>query len=696
MAVSNPIIAIILVITMLLSPAASVENGVELPKTTITLINDQGEVIAFGSVDTTKGLPALFFDILDSGMIFTGESTYYNEEGTNYVFHSAALLQSIAAAAQAFTPPTEEELNALTALAEEIVKDISPEAVNIALAEGGLKVDVDVDKLAKDLHTAVPMALLQHGSRVDGLLNRYAGALLGEEISCMNLAEAWLEMGLDELETGVKAQLEIQQGEEGLLIKGAACGAGFEVNIGESRFAFCLTAADGTAYHLDTDDLGMLAYLFASVPSAITEEAFSITQERGKIAEEGSMDFAAYAQEGEIKPVEHDAYITTINLDTGALARDLNNGIVNALTANKDMLDMLLNKYRSWFALMDEDVAAQLTADVLIEIAQMGVIELPEEKGQLKVTVTSAFGARTTVEGFFGGYTLKGIVYENPNLCGQFVLAEDTLSNPFELRLDYSVEGGSYEQDVAVSLSSNEKIFDLFHSLNFSMTTERYMTSWKLTTDTDVLHAAYSDAETYLEAKIGAFSAYLDVDENDAVHCGFSLPEFFVDLHAADSNFSLDSSVLGLDYSEDYDGFVLNGYFCEDADSEERLCFGLSSGNYGLEAYIKDNWSTDIAFSGNGNAVSFRNGYDTYTLLPDYQYAGDRLQIVHNGSLENLVEVVEEGAKLSFFIYRGMDTSAVPVLTIIIDTAPAPIELPEDATELDLEQFMVKMEEYFQ
>ena len=714
MAVSNPLIAIILAISMLLS-AGGAGNEMELPKATVTLTNQAGETITLGSVQTENGLPALFFDILGSGMTITGDAAYLKNGQAVYAFRTAEAFQAIAAMAQTLsTPLSEEEMGVLQKLGEGIVKGISPEACRISLAQGGLKAEIDVDKLAHELHMAVPVALLQHGVYVDPILDRYTTALFGQKISCMHLAEKWLQLGLDTVQTGAKIHLQLQWAGENLVISGSACDIRFQATVNANRLYFSVITPDGVSYQMDTDDFGLLLSIFASLPASVTEDAFRITQEQGKIVEEGLMDAKAFAEEGEIKPVEHDAYITTIDWDLGALARDLNQGMADALTKNKAVLDMLINKYRCWFALMDEEMAAQLSADALIEIAQMGVFELPEEKGQLKVTVTPAFGVQTTVEGHFFGCELEGKITENPVLRGEFVLREADESDPVEIKLEYSAESQGYDQAISARLSSNEKILDLFRSMNFALTTERYMTSWKLTTDTDVLHAAYSDEETYLEAKIGAFSAHLDMDENDAVHCGFSLPEFFVDLHAADNNFSLDSSVLGLDYAEDYDGFVLNGYLCEDGDSEDRLCFGLSSGDNGLDAYIKDNWNVDMAFSGSANGITFRNGRDVYTLMPDYWYAAEkmlelkkedpygdhfvvnnRMLLLHNGQIESLIETVEEGAKISLLFYEGIDTTVAPVVTLTIDFDPDPIALP-DAIPVDMDQFLVKLGEYFQ
>ena len=84
--------------------------------------------------------------------------------------------------------------------------------------------------------------------------------------------------------------------------------------------------------------------------------------------------------------------------------------------------------------------------------------------------------------------------------------------------------------------------------------------------------------------------------------------------------------------------------------------------------------------------------------MPDYLNGEDRILIIRDGLVDAIVEgsVSEDGNVLSMFIYDGADTSVSPKMTIVIDTDPDPIALPEGAVELDMNQFMMKLEEYFQ
>lgn len=671
----NPIIALLLALSMLLSPAAYTKSE-PFPNFSVTVTNANGEEISAGLANTTSGLPAIFLNLLDQELLMTGEAAYLNDSTGTYAVSADELMSLVNTLTQSIPEPTEDDLTALMILLQGTMKGVSQEALSYSVMGSGLSVTIDVDQLAHDLHSAVPAVLTTYAPFLNPTLAKYSAALLGQAITAEELAAVWPELGLDQAATGLKLSLTVVETRDGISIIGAVCDVNFIAAIGENGFSCSISTPDGTVYAFDTADLLILANILASVPDSITRDAFSYDQVTTR-NENG-----------------YTTVTTTLKLDTAALASDLNRGIAYTIALNSDAVDELLNKYRSWIALFDPDFASQLTAQSLLQAFNSGALTLPAAEGELVIVVDNATGTGT-VNGYFANCTLTGkLATSSSTPAFSLIFAFEDRRSPLYLTLDC----WSDRYGTTLSFNSSEPVLDLFSTLTLSMV-DSYDFSWNLTTDTNVLRAGYSDAEQYMELKIGPMNASLHVDDNAVMHIEFFLPEFFADMHIGSENFSIDSSLFGLSCSETYRGFVFNGYICPDADSDDRISFGMDYCDVPsvFYAYLSAGRELDVSLYAGYNTLTFRNGSDVYELSPLHG-ASDTVVLTQNGQVVCSIvyeEVVTDRVIPTFRIYNGIDVAAAPVFTVALDAQPDPIDVPADAVFVDPATFVTRLEAFF-
>lgn len=661
----SPIVALLLALSMLFSPAAYTTPS-DVPEMTVTVTRADGESISGGLVKTTDGIPALILNVLQESLMITGDASYYSDGTVTYTVSANELMKLAGEAVQTLPEPTENDVNAIMLFVQGVAGGVSADALSIAPMGEGMSFAIDLDQLCKDLNTAVPNTLTTYAAFLNPTLAKYSQALAGEVITCEQLAAAWPELGLDQVNTGLKGNLSVVPGRDSLSIVGSLCDVSFVAKVTETGFSCSITSPDGKEYVLDTADLLVLAEVLSEVPSVMTDAGFSVTE---------------------------DGDTTTIKVDLAALSTDLNRSLTLAVALHSTEIDELLNKYRTWFELIDEDFAAQLTAANLAKAFQQGAISLPPYKGEL--TIEQDYETRTyNINGYFGNTTLSG-KYHSREDVGSFLLAFNDSYEPLYLTLDIATDYST----TSYSLSSSMPVLGLFNTVTLYID-DSYDAQYTLTTDTNVLRLSYSDDEQYMEAKIGPVNLSYKMDEADVNHFELYMMDFFARLLVAENHFALDTSVFGLDAALNNGGFSINGYVYEDFDPDYvRHDFGVHyNEDTMLSAYLAADGRNESCYAMTVTtqyaSVSFEG--DTYTLTPYYGAEGEAYVIALNGDPVYSVsgEVSEDGSATTMYFYTGLDMTVTPVFTVVLDNAPDKVAVPAGATPVDPETFAGLVEDF--
>ena len=679
MATANPIIALVMALCMLLSPATGITTDAELPALTVSLETAEGMNLSTGITKTAAGLPVIFLDSNGMGLSLSGETSYLSDGTGTYAVSADELVQLIASSMQSIPQPTEDDIKAIAILAQGLMGGVSAEAFSLNMMGTGMSFVFDLDQLAHELHTVVPNVLTTYAAYLDPTLAKYTPYLFGEVITAEQLAQAWPQLGLDQVNTGLSAKLTMLQSRSGITFIGAVADVNFVANLREDGFSVDVTTADGTTYAFDTADVLTLVEILATATNSISSNAFSREQ---------------------VTALNENYYkitTTTIKLDTAALANDLNRGLAYAIANNASTVDQLLNKYRSWIALVDEGLAAQLSAATLSQAFNGGLIELPAAKGEL-VVVANDYDRSVAVDGYFANVSLNGSYINGRGSSEQsasFTLKITDRYMPVIINVDYVAD----RYGSVMNFASNQKLFDLFRTLTIS-TQDRYDLQWHLSTDTNVLSADYSDEEQYMSAKIGPVNAKLHLDENDAAHFEFYAPEFFVDLHADEyGSFNVDSTIGGFEYAENYNGFTFNGYL--NNNYRYRTTFGLmltdSYRNSSMTGYLNTYDGEQYSFTMHNNGIEAVINGELYTVraleMADSNKVG--LTLSYNGAVMATLVLTNADTKITAELYQGADVTVTPYCKLTLDAAPAAFVAPADAIVVDAMTFLQKVDALF-
>lgn len=667
------ILTLLLALSMLASPMSGAGVS-DLPHFSYSIdFTDDSDGVdhSMGLVQTTGEQAAFYTSMADSAFYLTGEQAFIvRPDGAISVPASdfIALLYSMTGS---LPDPTEADANALMSFAQSLVSILSPDAFLLAPAGDGFVMELDVDALLADLNTGVPQLLTAHAEQLDPTVRKYSLALTGQPYTCAQLAAMWPQLGLGSVHTGVTIRLSILPQQDGsVTFLGGVADLTFIGRIGEDGFDLRFTTPDGVSYQLDSADLITVSLIASQAFSAVGHEAFMYTESRDTL--ESGYQMVTYE----------------IHLNTTALARDLNRGFAEAIRAKVDTVNALLDKYRSWIALFDPQLAQTLTADSLAAAFEGGLISLPHAIGLL--TVTDDMGARTAeIDGSLNQATLTGKISYGSGTSGSLLFTIDDRHVPVTIDADFLADYNAW----FCSLSSSLPIFDAIHTLTISYDGSGYGDSILITTDTNAFRLAYSAPEQYMELKIGEVNAYLRQDGNDVFHVNVYHPEFFADLHAGEEFVNLDSTFFGLDFAQGRnDSFTISGYIAPEANA--RYDFGLNLHESG------------------GYMGSFANGYFTGEDVDvSAVYVSDSLYITVDGELYSVVrdsetsalllcynhgifatiysEVADDLATLRIYEeYAGKDHTLPPLCTVTIDLDPAPISLPAGAQVTEVSSFV--------
>lgn len=667
----SPLMALLLALSMFLSPAANMgEAGADLPHATLSLdyTENHGD-FSVGLVETTDGQDAFYVTLEEGSFYLTGTTAMLEHDG-QLISVPAAELTALAYGALGMLPaPTEEDAMAVAWFAQALMDSVTGKSLSLLPMDNGVYVILNVDQLIAELDQAIPQVLTAYAEYLDPTIIKYSTALLGQSITSAELAEVWPELGLSELQTGLVLHATVQQQSNGsTFISATAADVNLSCTVSRDSFDMQITLPDGKVYPFSTADLLTVVQLLASVP-APTTAAFNAVETSGTNA------FGETTSN------------IVLTLDTTVMARDLNAGLAQVVADNAATVDALLNKYRSWFELIDPELAAFLTAENLASAFQQGLLSLPEIKGE--AVLTSHRGGSITVDGhftgFFGKATLTGSICTGWGNDISLTLTIDDGYDPLVLTYAQAADVWSKQ----VSITSSNPIFDLFRIISLHMDDNGFV----LTTDTNDLRLAYDAEEQYMEAKIGLLSASLREDENEDVHVNLSLPEFFLDLHIGGEALALDSTFFGLDYTETDSGPVIGGYIRPDL-YDDSTFFGLAVDEYTgvVQAYLKGE-DVDVQLNIAENVISFSDGDDLVTLIPDY--AREAYVLSFNGEEHITITGEEENDALTLHFFDGLDTEVAPAFTVTLDMSPAAINLPEGAQAVDARTFLMALLKLF-
>lgn len=678
----TPILSLLLALSMLVSPAFTTggQSDGELPAFTFSF--DQPMTpetdLTLGSAQTADGAPVLYFSQAGDALYITGDSLTLAAGDAVYSLPVADLAAYAAAAANQLPQPSEQDIVAVSVLAQGLISSISPDAFSFAPRGEGFALAVDVDRLLADVDAAMPQILSTYAAYIDPTLSKYSAPLLGTSITCEQLAQVWPQLGLSQLRTGLTLSLTVIPTADGLTLMGSIAQLSFVCRVGQNGLELRFTTPDGTVYPFDTADFATLAGIFADLPSIILQHYVTyenISDELGYLVKAGY----------------------TIQIDTTMLANDLNDAIGQTIAANAATLDPLLAKYQPWLALISPELAKADAAALSTLFTAERIIELPEITGYYSQYNTRvAYVIDSEITGDFGTMTLKG-----SQLTSRLSSYSMTASAPYTLTL--TINDG-YEPFIAtvnifstyrrshVSVDFSEPVLGLFSTLTYTMDNPgEYIV---INTDTDILRYAVSAEEQYMDVKVGPVSFNMRETEAEDWLFHLAMPEFFADVHTNDNTFTLDSTFIGLSVSENDDALVLSGYLTPD--EYTRYDFGLdahpdASYTGGLYHGFFSGEYNDITFTLADNNLHVSFDGDLYSFLPDYS---SNAYIVYCNR-EAIATLRGESADQvhTLWIYQGLDTTAEPVCTFVFDLDPAPVALPGDATPVDVPTFLQTLSE---
>lgn len=700
MAYATPFISLILALTMLFSSGA-ISTGDFSPFAVEMAAN--GETVSFGMVETTEDTPAAYLSHDGETFYLTGEkSVLVGQSGAAYT--PTPELSALLGTAMGLPPqPTEADVNALTSLFTGLMANISPDALSLAPTGNGFTFVADVDQLLDELETAMPQVLNTYAAQLDPLVRKYSVALTGRTLTCAELAAAWPQLGLSQLQTGVTLQLTVAEQDNGnVTILGKVCDATFIGSLRQDGFNVRFNTPDGKSYQLDTADLAVVAQLLGDLPQQVLAQSVTTTTE------------------GSTQTV-------TILVNTPVLARTLNQELARIVRENTETVDALLNKYRSWIELADAEVGANLTADRLAMALTAGIIELPEVIGSLSVVQDDSditvFNGRFT--GDMGVVTITGTAAMD-DLTAQSITYTITSDSGEGAPFMVTCTGHFAEENETLTYTFSEPVFGLFRTLNFAFksyayydfygrteeefiqelydeyyawsfyqdyygsveeyieeTMEYYLvsgTTLSVTTDTDAVRL-YLSEEPRLEVKLPDFYFFFGGETEGRI--SLQVPEFYLDFLFTDIGMRLDTPVFGLSASE----YSLDAYIAEDND---RINFGIQMN--------EDEVLTHAYILGGDLNYSLTNIVDGDTILlgiDDEAYFIDIVDsntftVSNDGEVVYTlkVEVNADHTAETYRLYNGANTSAQPMFTVTVDLDPDAVTLPAFCQMVNAEDFI--------
>lgn len=705
----NPIISILLAMLMLVTPFT--ESVVNVTSTsfdpTVITVEAADEQASFGIGKTADEQVVFFLNQSDNALYLSGDrSVVVGTEGVAYT-PTAELTALLGSAFNLIPEPTTADLNAIGQFAAMLFMSINPDALSFVPTGNGYTLKADVDLLAKELNTTLPKTLTGCASTLDPVVRKYTAAILGKTMTCAELAKAFEELDVSNVQTGLTLQLTIvPQNDGNITFLGKVSDVTFIGKCTDKGVDARFSTADGKVYQIDTADLAAAADYISGLCSSMLAKSV-VTSEDGATI--------------------------TLQIDTTVLAQWINEALARDVRANLEKVNALLNKYRSWLELMDAKMGAVLTAEHLVLAFETGAISLPAMKGDIvmKQLSNTTINVDGEVSGELGKYTVSAdIITTNGTLVSSVRhVFDDGTGTPFIYTCGTTQTGPN---NVRGFYSFSEPLFGLFNTLSISVENNSYydydgMTEaeyqemidedyyWfsdyydrvygsyngyvnamyedayvednvvSITTDTDAFRFYADSSKPVIDLKTPEFSFHLATNEADEGSLLLETPDFTLNLLSTDSGMSINSSAFGFSA----DNYGLDGYI---ADGYDRTRFGIHTDDSG-HIYYNDGYDTYM-LTVSGDDMLLVADDETYHLYFDRN--NNQLLINEDNAVlyTITIEQNEDATVAVYTMYNGTDLTAEPMCTITADNDPDAIVLPAFGAMVDAEDFLKLLQRF--
>lgn len=348
-----------------------------------------------------RGDESLAGQSLQSGVILSDGTEV---TGIPYLAMAQALLSELGL--DMLPDLTQAEAELLWELFTQIILGISTEAfsmnqeTSVDGSSTNVQIHIHAARLLEDISRLTIDALNGHSAEIDGLLLRHEqwirrvfgldsaqvqtsreasadrtalpdGTVLPEvqitEINTAYLIRHLQDLNLPEI-LDEDISIDIQLTHSGDISRDwqlsfSAADAQIQLDFSQGHLSFSAALPDGETLIFDTRDLEKLMGLLSGVPDYITSDAFefSITYpDAAPLAayEQGAQ--AASASCTQVYPAVH------LRLDSEKLVRCLADGLIHSLQRNRQDFAQLIDKYRPWLKLWDENLASLVSPELLI------------------------------------------------------------------------------------------------------------------------------------------------------------------------------------------------------------------------------------------------------------------------------------------------------------------------------------------
>ncbi|MBR6766819.1 MAG: hypothetical protein IKM02_02585 [Clostridia bacterium] len=303
-----------------------------------------------------------------------------------------------------------EDADVLGDIFEDILSGISDEALSVesgevnlgTLSARELKISSDAGVFVKELDSAVPQALMRNQTALDSLLENWGGLLnqifpdFPEYANTSDMIDLWQELELSAVpleDISVRVECIYAGGiSDPWELSFEAAEITFDAWYDGEAFQFFFNPGQGGVYVFDSRDAQYLLDMFSKLPGYITSDAFSYTDD----AANGMRRIA-------------------LDVDEVRLQKQLIAGLMQGISARREKINEILNRYRPWITAFAPE-AASVTADALL--MGLSVLNLRAQYPALSEILGIGFG-------FGSGIHFEAYYPVNEMVCGVAPLPDE-------------------------------------------------------------------------------------------------------------------------------------------------------------------------------------------------------------------------------------------------------------------------------
>lgn len=669
------------------------------PGLSLTITEPNKEAISAGFGSTSSGLTA-HLTTPDAGFLITERDAYLVDDASTVSVPLEALLNMLLESANGGQPLpalTPEDFQFLESFAKDFAASfLQSNAISWVISNSMINFHLDLDALLTQLDTVLPQLLQKYEAQVKPLLTQLTPILFGEDIPFEQLLSYWDSPFFSVTKTGLVLDGVLFQSGDATSLMASCMNWSLRADIADSSFTMSVTTPNGTVYPFSTADVMTLYGILSGVPTSITEEAFKIETTLSDKDYHGRIITEAIST-------------TQITGDLSLIARDLVNGLSNALSVNRLTVDTLLSRYQPWINLftgtrLDAEgnplPPKAITTDFLI--AELARLQFNEAIPLAATIVVDEYFRTTTVDGYLGSLLFEAdlALSGRPSTISAAIRSADRYSN-FELALTGSYD--SYHQQYTLSSSHD---LGGFYAITLSENWNYYESITALSTDTDVFHFTHETTRNaeHLDVKLEDFAFdyqwRYDNRSGAAISADASWPGGYANarmnvMRDMITMLELDSNLLGLSYAIDGGILRLDGYT---SDSPIYMCpsrfaFLLDEDNELLSLTLSP-------YEDSATYITYRPGmfsilYDAEELLIRDAHTGTAAQnttvVTFDGeTVMTLVSTVHDNGDMTICVYPGADTTA-DCWQLALDFCASGMVPPTEATAVTPAEFINRL-----